>query len=333
MRIAIDAMGSDSAPINDVEGAVLAAKENPDDTFYLVGPGKRLHAELEKHTSLHNIEVIHADQVITMDDKPSSVGKDKPTSSMHVGMELVRDGKADAFVTAGNTGAAYAIAMLYTLKRIRGIKRPALSLIFPIHDKPVVFLDVGANAESRADWLAQYALMGSIYAQNALDLQNPRVGLISNGEEEGKGTHIIQDARLLIEEMPVNFIGNIEPQDMHNSVADVVVTDGFTGNIMIKTFESSTRYLANMIRSELKSSWLSSLAGLIAAPAFKRVRAKVNPDEIGGAPLLGIDGIVIIAHGSSNAIALKSAIYQAKKAVAGRVVETIKHNIQSIEYA
>ncbi len=331
MRIAVDALGTDQHPAPDVSGALLAAEEYSNDHIILVGPEKQIKDEISKRgRQPSNVDIVDATQRITMDDRPSAVGREKPNSSMHVGMQLVRDNQADAFVTAGNTGAAHAIAMLFTLKRIRGVKRPALSLIFPIYDRPVIFLDVGANADSKAEWMAQYAIMGNIYAQNALGLDKPRVGLISNGEEEGKGTQVIRDAATLIEELSLNFIGNIEPRDMHNSVADVVITDGFTGNIMLKTFESSTRYITNMIRSELRNGILSTLGAMLSINAFNRVRKRVDPGEIGGAPLLGIQGVVIIAHGSSDARAIKNAINQARQAVNGRIVEAITHQIAAM---
>jgi glycerol-3-phosphate acyltransferase PlsX len=329
MRIALDAMGSDNCPAPDVEGAVLAAREFGD-TILLVGDEAQIRAELRKHeTAGLSLEVVHAEEAVTMTDKPAIVGKAKPRSSMHVGMTLVKEGKADGFATAGNTGAALAIATLHTLHRIPGVKRPALTAILRLPGHNIVLLDVGANADSKPDWLAQFALMGKIYAQNALGLANPRVALLSNGEEEGKGTELVQEATALIRELPINFIGNIEPKELLQGHTDVMVADGFTGNILIKTAEASTRFLLNLVRDELKSSPISMVGGLISKPAFNRVRQQIDPSEIGGAPLLGVNGVVIIGHGRSNAVAIKNAIRQARQAAQGGVIDAIRQGLAS----
>jgi glycerol-3-phosphate acyltransferase PlsX len=327
MQIAVDAMGSDAHPAPDVEGAVMAAREC-DDQIILVGHERNVRMELEKYAPAPpNLKVIHAEQHIEMGDRPVNAARHKPLSSMHIGMGLVRDGIADAFVTMGNTGAAQVIAMLFTLGRIRGVKRPALSAIFPLRGKSIVFVDVGANAESRPEWLAQFGLMGAIYAENALGLSNARVGLLSNGEEEGKGTEIVREANALMKALPVRFIGNIEPKEIFAGAADVVVADGFTGNLLVKTYEASTRYIANVIREEVRSDLLSMIGGLLLRPALSRVRRKIDTFEVGGAPLLGVRGVVIIGHGRSNAIAVKNAIHQARRAVDGRIISAITEKI------
>lgn len=332
MRIVVDAMGSDNFPHPDIKGAVLAATEYPQDEIILVGQSHVVEPLLSQYAQgVQNIQFVSAEQMIAMEDKPSVVVKDKPNSSIHIGLSLIKDGLADAFVTAGNTGATYAIAMLNTLRRIPNVKRPALTLVYPIHENPVIFLDVGANAESKPEWLAQYALMGNIYAKHALSLENPRIGLISNGTEEGKGTAIILEATELISKLSLNFIGNIEPSDVHNGHADVVITDGFVGNIMIKTFESSTRYVTDVIKKELKNSFVSQIGALLSMRAFDRVKKKIQPDEVGGAPLLGVNGVVIVAHGSSNEISIKNAIKQARWAVNGKVVELITQEMKKSE--
>ena len=249
---------------------------------------------------------------------------------MHVGMKLVADGQADAFVTMGNTGAALAIATLYTLKRIPGVKRPALSGIFPISGKYVTLLDLGANADSKPDWLVQFALMGHIYAKNALSMSSPRIALLSNGEEEGKGNGLILEAGGILAKTSLNFIGNVEPGDMVKGAADVVVADGFVGNIFVKTFEASASFITRTIREEIYASPLSMLGGLLVRPAFNRVRKRVDTSEIGGAPLLGVNGVVIIGHGRSNAETIKNAIHQAALAVEGQVITAIKQGLQEI---
>lgn len=331
MRIALDAMGTDNNPTPDVAGGVLAARELGY-TILLVGDKSVIQDELGKTdiTDL-NIEVIHAPEVVTMTDKPSTVGRSKPRSSMHVGMNLVKDGVADAFVTMGNTGAAHAIATLSTLKRIAGVKRPALSGIYPLAGKHIIMLDLGANADSKPEWLAQYAIMGQIYAQNALGLVSPRIALLSNGEEEGKGNQLIKDAAALIQKMPaIHYMGNIEPKEVIRGEADVIITDGFVGNIFVKTFEATASFLSSVIREELGRNPLSMAGGLLARPAFGRVRQRTDTFEVGGAPLLGVNGVVIIGHGRSNAFAIKNAVRQAGLAAKGRIIEAIREGLQQI---
>ncbi len=330
MRIALDAMGTDNCPAPDVAGAVLAAREFGD-TILLVGDRARIEAELTKHdvTGL-NLEIYHSNDIITMTDKPSSVGKTKPDSSMHVGMNLVKAGKADAFVTAGNTGAALSIATLFTLRRIAGVKRPALSGLVRVLDRTVILLDVGANADSKPEWLAQFALMGKIYA-TTLGQPDARVALLSNGEEEGKGNELVHAATPLIAALPLNFIGNIEPREMLKGGADVVVADGFVGNITLKSLEATSSVMGTLIRDELMADTISKLGGLLARSAFRRVYKRVDPFEVGGAPLLGVNGVVIIGHGRSNDNAIKNAIGQARKAVSGRVIQAIEAGLKEQE--
>ncbi|MBA3873335.1 MAG: phosphate acyltransferase PlsX [Anaerolineae bacterium] len=331
MRIALDAMGSDTCPVPDVEGAVLAAREFGE-TILIVGDEKRIAPELAKHdTSGLKLEVINATESITMEDKPGLVGKSKPNSSMHVGMNLVKSKDADAFVTAGNTGAAMTIATLFTLKRIDKVKRPALSsLIRVMNGRTIIMLDIGANTDSKPDWLFQFAIMGQIYAQQALGLQNPKVALLSNGEEETKGNQLIHEAGDLLKASKMNFVGNIEPKEMLEGNADVIVSDGFVGNIAIKTLEAMGSTLLKIIRQEIKSDPIATVGGLLAQRAFRRVRKQVDPFEIGGAPLLGVDGVVIIGHGRSNAKAIKNAIGQARMAVKGDVIQSISNGLKDL---
>lgn len=327
MRIVLDAMGSDRNPGPDVEGALLAAREYGD-TIVLVGDQVLVEAELTKHdTAGLGIEVVHAPEAVTMTDKPGVVGRAKPNSSMHIGMQLVKDGKGDGFVTAGNTGAALSIATLHTLKRIKGIHRPALSTILSIHDQSLILLDIGANADCRAEWMEQFGIMGSIYAERALESANPRVALLSNGEEAGKGSTLVQESAELMKHSGVNFIGNVEPKELLRGHADVAVMDGFSGNVFIKTLEAFGSLLFDLIREELVHDTRSKVGGLLAKPAFRRVYHQIDPFEIGGAPLLGVDGVVIIGHGRSNAIAIKNAIRQARRAVSGEIVKAIRDGL------
>lgn len=331
MRIAVDAMGTDTCPDTDVVGTIQAAVANPNDTFLLIGPQSQVENAITNAGQYpHNLQVIHAADVITMQDKPATVGKQKPNSSMHIGMGLVRDSKANAFVTAGNTGAAQAIGMLFTLKRIPNVKRPALSAIFPIYDQPRIFLDVGANTDGRPEWLVQYGIMGKIYAENALHIQSPRIGLLSNGEEDSKGTPETQEAAEQLRNTPLNYVGYVEPLHILNGEVDVIVTDGFSGNIMIKTFEASTRYLSSVLRTEIARSPVTSAGGLLARPAFSRARDRMDTYRVGGAPLLGINGVVIVCHGSSPDYAIRNAINQAKQAVQGNVIGLITENLANI---
>lgn len=327
MRIALDAMGSDDCPAPDVAGAVLAARAYGD-TILLVGDQALIQAELRKHdTTRLNLIVKPAAQTITMTDKPGVVGKSKPDSSMHIGMNLVKNGEADAFVTAGNTGAALSIATLFTLRRIPGVKRPALSAIIRLGSVSFIIVDAGANADSKPDWLLQFALMGKSYAHSLLDLANPRVGLLSNGEEEGKGNQLVQETYALLQSANLNFIGNIEPKDILKGGADVIVCDGFVGNILIKGMEGATSALVSALRTELMNTLPTKLGALLSRPAFRRVQKQIDPFEVGGAPLLGVNGVVIIGHGRSNATAIKNAIGQARRAVEGNVIEGIRRDI------
>ncbi|MCB8926717.1 MAG: phosphate acyltransferase PlsX [Ardenticatenaceae bacterium] len=329
MRIVVDAMGSDDHPKPDVAGAVEAAREFGD-TIILVGDEAQIKAELAtQNSSGLSLEIVHASEAISMEDKPSKIVKSKPNSSMHVGMSLVKNGQADAFVSAGNTGAILAVAMLRQvgLGRIPGIKRPALGVIFPTKHRPML-IDNGANADCRPEYLLQFGIMGSLYVERVLKIKNPRVALISNGEEEGKGNTLIKETIPMLTASGLNYVGNIEPKEFMQGVAEVGVVDGFTGNLIMKTAESIASYMTGIIREELTANPISMLGGLLTRSAFKRVRGHLNPDEVGGAPLLGVNGVVIIAHGRSNAYAIKQAIGQARRVAQNEVVEAITTGIQ-----
>jgi glycerol-3-phosphate acyltransferase PlsX len=289
-----------------------------------------IHTELSTYdTKRLSIEVVNAKQTIEMDDKPSQVIREKPDSSMHIGINMVKNGMADAFVTAGNTGAALGIAMLrgVGLGRIPGVKRPALGVNFPTPERPFL-IDNGANADCKPEYLLQFGLMGSIYVERVLGTVNPRVALISNGEEEGKGNTLIQEAAPLLANSGLNFIGNIEPKEFMRGVADVAVADGFTGNILMKTAEAVSSYMAELIRTYMKANPITALGGLLSRSVFSQVKAHLDPDEVGGAPLLGVNGPIIIGHGRSNEVAIKHAIGQARLIVQNDVVETIAARIQ-----
>jgi glycerol-3-phosphate acyltransferase PlsX len=334
MRIVVDAMGSDSFPKPDVEGSVLAAQESGD-TIILVGDRARIEPELAKYAiSALSIEVVHAPSAVDMHDRPSQVTRTKRDSSMAIGMELVRDGKAEAFVTAGNTGAALAFATLGTLRRIEGVKRPALATVIKLGDKMVILTDLGANADARADWLLQFGVMGSVYAEKVFGIANPRVALLSNGEEEGKGSALVKDSAALFAASRLNFIGNVEPKEMIAGAADVVVADGFVGNIALKSMEAVADQLFNLIRDNFKSAGLTvKLGAILARPALRQVYRQIDPFEVGGAPLLGVNGVVIIGHGRTNAKGIKNAIRQAHNAAQSGVIDAIRDGIARYETA
>jgi glycerol-3-phosphate acyltransferase PlsX len=327
MRIVLDAMGSDEYPVPDVAGAVLAAREWGDEII-LVGRESAISERLSSEDAKGlRLRTVHAPEVIEMDDEPAQAARAKRQSSMHVGMSLVRDGQADAYVTAGNTGGVLAVATLHTLRRIRGVKRPALAAVIPLPAGRVVALDIGANADCRPEFIMQFARMGSVYARAVLGVREPRIALLSNGEEPGKGNTLVKASYELLSGSDLNFVGNVEPKEVFGFKADVVVHDGFTGNVFIKTIEGATRMLTRLLRQEIKSSPVTAVGGMLAKPAFGRVAASLDPFEIGGGPLLGVNGVVIVAHGRSNARAIKNAIGQARKAVEGAIVDTVRDEV------
>jgi len=328
MRILVDALGSDNRPTPDILGTLQAARELPDTTFAIVGPRSKIEAELAQHnTSGINITVYDAPNEILMDDKPSEVLKSKPGSSIHIGLKMLEEKQVDAFVSMGNTGAIHGIATLFAPRRIRGVRRPALTAIFNVNAHPVVFLDVGANADCRPDWMLQFAIMGDIYANSALGYTKPRIGLLSNGEEEGKGNELIRETTEMLRATALNFVGNIEPKELFLNKADVILMDGFTGNMFIKTFEASARYITSLIRDEVKRNPISMLGGALLKPAMANVKRRFDTAEVGGAPLLGVQGVVIIGHGSSTDFGVKNAIHQAHKAVSSNIVEQITEQL------
>jgi len=325
MRIVVDAFGSDERPAPDVEGAFLSAREWGDQII-LVGDEGQVRSHLGQYDVAGlNIEVVHAEHEISMTEQPTVAARDKPQSSIHVGTGLVAGGEADAFVSAGNTGAILAISTLTTLKRIKGVKRPALIVTYPRGDGFTIGIDAGANADSRPEHMVQFAIMASIYAERVFDIKSPRVALLSNGEEEGKGNEFVKETRPLLAECEdIIFVGNVEPKEVFmTDTADVVVHDGFSGNIMMKSAEAGMLLMSKLLRQNIKEGALTSVGGLMIQPAVQRVRQVINPSEIGGAALVGVNGPVIIGHGRSDALAIKNAVRQARKLVEGKVVETI----------
>ncbi|MHB1133720.1 MAG: phosphate acyltransferase PlsX [Chloroflexota bacterium] len=323
VKVVLDAAGGDYAPAEPVQGAVEAARMFGIQVV-LVGPEAAIKAELAKHDSRGlALEVVDAPEVVRMEESAVEAVRHKRQSSLRVGLRLVKDGDAQAFVSAGNSGAVYAAA-LFDLGRIEGIDRPAISGLYPTRRGSCLLLDIGANTEVRAQHLCQFALLGSAYMEKALGRARPRVALLANGEEDSKGNQVVQEAHKLLRESPLNFVGNIEGRDIPTGEkADVVVCDGFVGNVVIKLSEGLSESLFGILRAELSASWLSKLAGAAMRPAFRRVRAMLDPEELGGAPLLGVKGVVILAHGRSHAKAVRNALRVANQAAEQRLVETI----------
>ena len=330
MIIALDAMGGDHAPQVTVEGAVWAAREY-DVEVALVGQEDAIEAELNQHdTSGLGLSVVHASEVLGMEDEPASAAKTKRDSSMMVAMNMVKAGEADAFFSAGNSGGVMAVA-LFRLGRLPGIKRPALTLHYPTPEGHCVVLDVGANTDCKPDWLLQFGMMGSVYAETALGITAPRVGIVSNGEEEGKGSTLVKEAYQLFKGSQLNFVGNVEGKDIPAGLADVVVTDGLTGNVITKLSEGLTRFLIGVIETEIKRSALTAVGGALAKPAFRRAKKILDYSEVGGVPLLGVNGVVLVGHGRSNSKAIKNGIGGAQRVAASGMVAGIKNRLEGMD--
>jgi glycerol-3-phosphate acyltransferase PlsX len=328
MKIVVDAMGGDRAPAVTVDGAIQAARDLGLEVV-LVGQQGAIDAELAQHdTAGLALTVHHTSQVIEMDEHPAAAVKAKKDSSMVVGMDLVKRGEADAFFSAGNSGGALAAA-LFRLGRIRGIKRPALSTIFPSRTPQgyCFLLDIGANTDCKPEYLLQFAIMGAVYAERVLGVPNPRVAIVSNGEEEGKGNQLVQETVPLLRASALNFVGNAEGKDIPRGLADVVVTDGFTGNVLLKVAEGVSSFLLEVLKEEITSRGVSKVGALLAKPAFDEVKRRLDYREYGGAPLLGIDGVVIVGHGRSDAWAVRNGIRMAAQTVENGVIEAIKQGI------
>lgn len=323
MRIALDAMGSDTHPGPEIDAAQQASKRWPD-TFILVGPENELLPKLP--ASSDRIELVHAPEVLGMTDKPAKAARSKPDNSMAVGMRLLKSGEADAFVTAGNTGGAMAAA-LFELRRIRGVKRPALCPTFPVMNGKAIMIDIGANADCRPLHLFQFAVLGALYSEIVYKIEAPRVALLTTGEETGKGNELVKETFPLLQQSGLNFIGNIEPKDFYAGDVDVAVSDGFVGNIFLKTSEAIGKYLFEHIRQEINARPLAQIGALLARPAFRAVGKLLDPAEYGAVPLLGVDGLVLIGHGRSDPHALVNALRVARDAVSGNLMERLRSEV------
>jgi glycerol-3-phosphate acyltransferase PlsX len=334
MTIILDAMGSDDHPEPEVQASVNAA-EILGEEIILVGPRDLLEPKL-KAINVKNLPVLIEDapDLVEMGEKPVEAARRKPRNSMAVGLELVKSGRGQAFVTAGNTGAAM-FNGLRVLGRIPGVARPCLTAIFPAQGGHCVVVDLGANVDCRPEFLLQFAIMGSVYAENVLGKSKPRVGLLSNGEEEGKGNQLVQETYPLLQKSGLNFIGNVEGKEMFGGKVDVVVTDGFTGNVVGKSVEAVAKLITDLLRQELMSTFITKLGALLAKPAFDKLKQTMDPSEVGAVPLLGIDGLVFVGHGRSDSRAIVSSIRAAQQAVQsnlhGNLRDAIKERLSLLE--
>lgn len=327
MRIVLDAMGGDHAPAAPVAGAILAIKDYPEVHIILVGKEEKIQAELDKFDYLQEqITVVNATEIIDMDDAPASAIRKKKDSSIVVAASLVKKGEGDAFISAGNTGACMSAGLL-KIGRIKGISRPAIATVIPNVKDATVVLDSGANVDVGSLELEQFALMGKIFAEKVLKKTNPKVGLLNIGEEEHKGNQQTHEAFPHIQKSLKNFIGNVEGRDIFNGQVDVVVCDGFVGNIVLKTTEGLAKTIFTILKEEINRRKISKLGALLMKPALKALKKKLDYTEYGGAPLLGVKGVTIISHGSSNAWAFRNAIRIACESVESNLVNEIATNI------
>ena len=333
VTIAVDAMGGDDAPKAEVEGSIRAAR-SLGIRVILVGKQDIVRAELRKHDDISNlpIEVHHASEHVTMEDSVAKV-RNKRDSSVRIAARLVRDGIADGFVSAGNTGAVMATAKM-AQGMLPGVDRPALASVFPtIKGTPVVVVDVGANVDSSPRMLAQFAVMGDIYSRVIFRTHRPRVGLLSIGEEEHKGNELTRTATPLLKALPIHFIGNVEGRDIYAGDTDVIVCDGFIGNVALKVSEGLVEMVYQMLRESLEATITRKIGYVLARTAFKEFKKRVDYSEYGGAPLLGVKGVCIITHGRSNANAIKNAIRVAAEFAEGNVNERIEAELATSQMA
>lgn len=328
-RIVVDAMGGDNAPQEIVAGALMALGGLGVEVI-LVGRLDAIRAELQGTAEIPGLRVVEATEVIEMDEHPTDGVRAKPNSSMNVGLRMVRSGEADAFVTAGNTGAAMAAALL-TLGRIKGIGRPALGTVFPSgEDRMTMLLDVGANADCRPIHLVQFAYMGSAYMERMFGIAKPRVGLLSIGEEDSKGNQLTVEVNQALRGTRLNFIGNVEGKDLTKGTSDVAVMDGFTGNVVLKTAEGMAELMFGELRKAVELTPWNRAAGLVLMSELRKVKRRLDYTEYGGAQLLGVDGVTVIGHGRSNARAVFSAIRAARDAVQNDVLNTLREIAKEI---
>ncbi len=319
-------MGGDFAPVSEVAGAVLACQQWGCKVT-LVGDEDRLREELSRHavTGL-DISIHHASQVVGMEDSASDAVRKKRDSSIRVAFDLIKAGDADAVVSTGNSGATMAAGMV-VLKRVKGIDRPAIGTLLPNVTGMTLVLDMGANVDCKPLNLQQFAIMGSLYMQHVAGVKEPRVGLLSNGEEEKKGTELTREAHRLLLDTKINYVGNVEGGDVFNGSVDVVVCDGFVGNVLLKVSEGLAVAMTSMLRSAIEARFLSKLGALLSRGAFRAFKKKVDPSEYGGAPLLGLAGTGVVCHGKASPLAIAIAIRQAQEFASIRIEEKLAHSL------
>jgi len=329
MRIAVDAMGADRAPYVEVHGAVVASMSSGAEVI-LVGDEHELKPTLAAYRKPHRVSVVHASEVITMEDSPIKAVRQKKDSSLLVALRMVEEGEADGLVSAGNTGAVM-LGARTRLGSLPGVARPAICQELPTAKTPVLLLDLGANVDCTANHLCQFAEMGMVYSQYAIGIPNPRVGLLNIGEEQVKGNEIAKAVHRSLSALDhINFIGNVEPSGLFKGVADVVVCDGFVGNLVLKTGEAAGTLMSELLKRQLRSTYLSQFGALLSMGAFRRLRRMIDPNEQTGAPLLGVNGTVIICHGASSARGVANAISGACRAVEGGVNEHIREAVERL---
>jgi phosphate acyltransferase len=330
VRIAVDAMGGDHAPAHIVEGAVAAAR-HLDIRIALVGQSAAIEAALESHPDWRSLglEIVEAPDVIGMADAPMASLRRKPRASIRVAADLVAKREASAMFSAGSTGATV-MAAHGAFGMIPGVDRPALATTIPTRLTPTVLLDAGANVECRPQHLLHFAVMGGVYARLALRVEHPRIGLLSIGEEESKGNDLTRDAHRLLKAAPINFIGNVEARDVYSGVADVIVCDGFTGNVVLKTSEGLVETVEALLGDELQGTFSSQVGYLLSRRAFRRFRRRVDYSEYGGAPLLGVAGLAIVGHGRSSVKAVRNAVAMAYRFATSDFIHRVEHEIGSI---
>ncbi|HLK33381.1 MAG TPA: phosphate acyltransferase PlsX [Terriglobales bacterium] len=329
--IAVDAMGSDRAPKPEIEGAILAARQHHVHIL-LVGKEDLLQNELAHHPQAARlpIEVVHASEAITMEDKAAQALRAKRDSSMRVGLRLVHEGRAAGFVTAGNTGAAMATAKII-LGTLPGVDRPALAAVFPTAaGTAAILVDVGANVDCKPYNLEQFAIMGEIYFRSIFGTRRPRVGLLSIGEEETKGNDLTRQAYQLLKQLPINFVGNVEGRDLYNGQVDVIVCDGFVGNVALKISEGVVELVREALKDSLRATITRQVGFLLSRKAFVEFKKRVDYTEYGGAPLLGVKGVCIVSHGSSNANAIKNAVRVASEFAEHKINATIEQELSRL---
>lgn len=332
MRIAVDAMGGDFAPKNIVAGAVSALKAFPRiETLYLVGDTERVKAELAANDCTDpRIEIVHSTQVVEMHEKSSDAIRKKKNSSVSLAVDLVKDSKAEAIVSAGHTGASVFAATL-KLRTLPGVERAGIASVIPTETNVFVLIDAGANPEPRAAHLFQYGIMGSVYSRALLKCPNPQIGLMSIGSEDLKGNDLTKEAFTMLKESGLNFRGNVEGHDLFENPVEVVVCDGFTGNVMLKTMESIAHAIFHWIKHEIKKNPIHAIGGQLARGALKRIWKKTNYEEYGGSPLLGVNGVCIIAHGASTPLAIHNAIRVATESIEQRINPLIVEEVQKYQ--